>query len=374
MAQGRGIGTPALIDVAGLGAMLTRLRSDGYRVIGPVVRDGAVVYDDVTSIDDLPGGVADEQDAAHYRLTMAPARALFAHTVGPQTWKRFLYPPRERQWLAVRTGAGNGFEVEAEPHDEAPLALVGVRACDLAALDVLDRILLADTAYAARRGRAFVIAVACATPSGTCFCESMGTGPRPANGYDLRLTELCDDARDVFVVETGSARGTDLLGAAPHVDATPNDLAEAEAVIVRARAAMGRALDADGVREALLDALDDPHWDEVAARCLACGNCTLVCPTCFCSTTEDVTDLAGERSARWRHWDSCFTLDHSYIHGGSIRASTRARYRQWLTHKLATWSDQFGTAGCVGCGRCITWCPAGIDLTAEAAAFAKASS
>ena len=95
----------------------------------------------------------------------------------------------------------------------------------------------------------------------------------------------------------------------------------------------------------------------------------MVCPTCFCTTVEDHSDLAGETAERVRSWDSCFTLDFSYVHGGSVRTETQSRYRQWMTHKLASWIDQFGTSGCVGCGRCITWCPVGIDITEEAAAI-----
>jgi Fe-S oxidoreductase len=95
----------------------------------------------------------------------------------------------------------------------------------------------------------------------------------------------------------------------------------------------------------------------------------MVCPTCFCTTVEDVSDVTGDHAERWRRWDSCFTLGFSYIHGGSIRNSGKARYRQWMTHKLASWIDQFGTSGCVGCGRCITWCPVGIDITEEARAI-----
>jgi len=84
---------------------------------------------------------------------------------------------------------------------------------------------------------------------------------------------------------------------------------------------------------------------------------------------EDSSDLSGAQAERWRRWDSCFSLDHSQLHGGSVRSTTRARYRQWMTHKLANWIDQFGTSGCVGCGRCITWCPVGIDITEEVAAI-----
>ena len=110
---------------------------------------------------------------------------------------------------------------------------------------------------------------------------------------------------------------------------------------------------------------NNERWQDLAQRCLDCGNCTMACPTCFCSKVEDITDLTGDHAERWREWDSCFTMDFSYIHGGSVRATTRSRYRQWLVHKLATWLDQFGSSGCVGCGRCITWCPVGIDLTEE---------
>ena len=147
------------------------------------------------------------------------------------------------------------------------------------------------------------------------------------------------------------------------------DLAAAAASVDRAAQQMGRAMDTHDIRDLLLDNLDHPRWDAVASRCLSCANCTLVCPTCFCSAVEDTTDLSGEEAERARVWDSCFSVDYSYIHGGSVRQSGRSRYRQWMTHKLGTWFDQFGTSGCVGCGRCITWCPVGIDITEEVAAI-----
>jgi sulfhydrogenase subunit beta (sulfur reductase) len=132
---------------------------------------------------------------------------------------------------------------------------------------------------------------------------------------------------------------------------------------------MGRTLDTADIKALLYRNYEHPRWDNAAARCLTCGNCTMVCPTCFCTTVEDVTDLKGEHAERWQKWDSCFTMDFSYIHGGIIRSSPKARYRQWMTHKLATWIDQFGTSGCVGCGRCITWCPVAIDITEEVRAI-----
>ena len=132
---------------------------------------------------------------------------------------------------------------------------------------------------------------------------------------------------------------------------------------------MGRQLDTGGLRDLMGGSHAAARWDDVAARCLTCGNCTLACPTCFCTSVEDSSDLTGEHAERWELWDSCFDLDFSYLHGGSVRTSPKSRYRQWLTHKLGTWHDQFGSSGCVGCGRCIVWCPAGIDLTEEVKAL-----
>ena len=118
------------------------------------------------------------------------------------------------------------------------------------------------------------------------------------------------------------------------------------------------------------DNLEHPRWDEVSERCLTCGNCTMVCPTCFCTTVEDVTDLAGEEAERLREL-GLLLHPRLLLHrtAAASAASSRSRYRQWMTHKLATWLDQFGSSGCVGCGRCITWCPVAIDITEEAAAI-----
>jgi formate hydrogenlyase subunit 6/NADH:ubiquinone oxidoreductase subunit I len=250
---------------------------------------------------------------------------------------------------------------------------VGVRPCELAALLVQDRVFLgdagADPDYRSRRESAFLVVVNCGSPAGTCFCESMSTGPRSGPGFDLALTELVDDARHDFVVEVGTERGAAVAAGLSHRPAEPADLEAAEAVLREAKGRMGRALETEGLKERLDRSNEDPHWDEVAKRCLACGNCTMVCPTCFCATVEDATDLTGTHAERRRVWDSCFSIEFSYVHGGSVRTSVGARYRQWITHKLATWHDQFGVSGCVGCGRCITWCPVGIDITAEARAI-----
>jgi len=199
----------------------------------------------------------------------------------------------------------------------------------------------------------------------------MGTGPRvaPGAGHDLALTEVLDGGRHWFLLEADSEQGRALAASLALREATPEELARARRVTDQAAARITRRLETDRLPQALQAQPEHPQWEDVARRCLTCANCTLACPTCFCSDVEDTSDLTGEHAERWRRWDSCFSVEFSYVHGGAVRPSPRARYRQWLTHKLSTWHDQFGSSGCVGCGRCIAWCPAGIDLVAEATAI-----
>jgi ferredoxin len=354
-----------------LPTLFAALRERGYGLVGPVVRDGAIVYDEIRDTGDLPAGWTDEQEAGQYRLRRRADAALFGYNVGPHAWKKFLQLPVLRLWQAHMTGHGLSF---AGATAAAPqLAFIGVRPCELAAIAIQDRVLAAgehvDTDYARRRRQLFIVTVQCAEAGNTCFCTSMDTGPRASGGFDLAMTELLDADRHEFVLEAGSQAGAALLAQLPRRRATSADWQAALDATQCATAQMGRRLDTGGIRELLYRNAEHPHWDAVAERCLACTNCTLVCPTCFCTAVEDRTDLAGQTAERVRRWDSCFSSGHSYLHGGVIRQSTRSRYRQWLTHKLGSWLDQFGSSGCVGCGRCITWCPVGIDITAEIAAL-----
>jgi sulfhydrogenase subunit beta (sulfur reductase) len=361
-----------VIDRVGLDELIAELSRRGHTVIGPRVRDQAIMYEEISSTTDLPEGLTDEQEGGTYRLRERDDGALFGYNVGPNSWKSHLFPATLTLW---RGRKGDDGEISFEPEEqETPrYAFIGVRSCDLAAIGVQDKVFIGngytDADYEARRRDAFIVAVNCSKAGNTCFCVSMDTGPKARSGFDLALTELIDDDGHRFLVEVGSDEGADVLAAIGAVPAAPGDEDEALAVSERCASQMGRELDTDGIKELLYRNMEHPRWDEVSERCLTCGNCTLVCPTCFCHTVEDVTDLAGEEAERVRLLDSCFTLDHSHIHGGSVRNSPRSRYRQWMTHKLATWIDQFGTSGCVGCGRCITWCPVAIDITEEAAAI-----
>ncbi|HYB01328.1 MAG TPA: 4Fe-4S dicluster domain-containing protein [Ktedonobacteraceae bacterium] len=365
-----------VIDREHLQELFVALASKGYQIVGPTVRENAIVYDTLVSVNDLPIGYTDEQDGGTYRLKKRSDKALFGYAVGPHSWKKFLFPPVIRLWQARREG--NGFEVVPENTEAPKLAFLGVRSCEIHAISIQDKVFMrddySDPTYRSRRNSLCIIAINCGEAGGTCFCTSMETGPRATSGFDLALTEVLSNEQHFFVVEVGSQLGSELLQTIPFRAASKEDIQIAENIVTQTAEHMGRSLDTTNIKDLLYRNLDHPRWDDVASRCLTCSNCTMVCPTCFCTTVEDVTDLTGEQAERWRKWDSCFTMDFSYIFGGSIRPSTKSRYRQWMTHKLASWIDQFGTSGCVGCGRCITWCPVGIDITEEVRAIRASES
>jgi sulfhydrogenase subunit beta (sulfur reductase) len=359
---------PRILRADQFGTLINALMAKGYEVLAPTVRDGAIVYDRAESVQDLPAGWTDEQEPGRYHLKRREDGALFGYAVGPQSWKKYTHPAAVRLWSAERqSGAFRILNNESKP--ERPYGMLGVRACELAAIAVQDRVLLddkyRDPIYDRNRSGAFLVAVQCTQSAATCFCASMGTGPRVSRGFDLVLTELLGPKGHRFMVAAGSDRGAEVLAELQTLPAAAEDCDEASAKVDAAARQQVRAIDNTGIKELLYKNFEHPRWDNVASRCLSCANCTMVCPTCFCTSVEDVTDISGDHAERWRHWDSCFTLNFSYIHGGSIRSSAKARYRQWMTHKLASWMDQFGSSGCVGCGRCITWCPVGIDITEE---------
>ncbi len=359
---------PGFLRRESFGELIDALRGSGYRCEGPTVRDGAIVYAPITQVADLPRGVFDWQEAGSYRIVEGQGARLFAWATGPQALKPYLFAPRETMWRAERQADG-GIDFASATVESAPVAIIGARACDLAALQLQDRHFLEgpypDPFYAARREKLLVVAVNCSHPADTCFCASTGDGPHASGGFDLALTELDDG----FVVHVGSAAGQRVVDLV-QLEAAGAEHVRAEKEQARTSAErQTRRLPGRNLRSALFENLEHPRWDDVAERCLACGNCTSVCPTCFCHAETDVPSLAAKSTEHVREWDSCFTQGHAQMHGYAVRPSTRQRYRQWLTHKLGSWHDQYGRSGCVGCGRCIAWCPVGIDITEEAAAI-----
>jgi sulfhydrogenase subunit beta (sulfur reductase) len=350
-----------------LQSVINALRIDGYHVIGPTVDQEAIVYDEIEHIDRLPRGWTDVQAPGQYRLQRSDSDRWFHFVVGPHSWKRFLYP--SRLTLSTATPSAEGWQFET-PADSPPrYAFLGVRACEIAAIRVQDRVLLngpyIDTAYQQRREQAFILAVNCTLSGTNCFCHSMNSGPECKDGFDLALTETDDG----FVIEIGSERGRDMIDPCRFPEATPEQRISAEAARQRAVQQQTKRMDTTDLPQMLMANLHHPRWQDVGERCLSCTNCTMVCPTCFCCSVNEVTDLTSGSVERQREWDSCFHESFSALNGRPVRNSIASRYRQWLTHKLSTWHDQFGTSGCVGCGRCVTWCPVGIDLTEEVAAL-----
>ena len=362
------------LPVAQLDSLVATLMAQGYACQGPAVENGAIVMRELSVPDGLLRGLQAEQTPGHYRLTQDPHNRYFAWANGPQAIKPQVFAPKESMWRVERDGAG-ALQFTAVRPTATAQAIIGVRACDLAALALQDAHFLRegrrDAHYAQRREQLFLVAVQCAMPAGTCFCASTGDGPTPTTGYDISLAELAEG----FVAVAGSTKGEAVLSTMNLSPATSQQIKDAQqqgqaAAASQTRSLPGRVSPSGGnLHEALMSQLEHPRWDEVAARCLACGNCTAVCPTCFCHAERDMPSLDGHASEHERIWDSCFGESHGHLHGFNVRPDIRSRYRQWLTHKLATWHEQYDRSGCVGCGRCIAWCPVGIDLTEEVAAL-----
>lgn len=374
--------SPAWLERTAIQHLIDVLRDRGHRVVGPQVADGAIVYRDLVDAAFLPTGWIDEQDGGVYRLHHDPQAGTFDHVVGPHSLKNFLFPPRETFETWSRTS--DGWRQTTPAYEPERLAVIGVRGCDLAALAIQDRVFMGgdsiDVRYQARREKLFVVAVNCRRAAATCFCHSMECGPAAGPGFDIALTEVDDRFAIEVATDAGMAVLADLAGRLTLPPLSADEVASVQQMPETLRETMQarrreegtprpRSLDTENIRDLLFENLTHPRWAEVADRCLSCANCTLVCPTCFCSSVGEVTDLTGDEVSRERHWASCFTLEHSQMHGANARPTTASRYRQWLTHKLAGWIDQFGTSGCTGCGRCITWCPVGIDITEEVAAI-----
>ncbi len=360
---------PGFLFLDRIDALPEALERRGYRCLAAQDDRGALALRDLAPGTPLPRGLLNEQAAGQVRPGRDPQNRYFAWAGIVQAIKPLVFAPHESLWR-VQRDAGGALRFEAMPTDPPKLAVIGVRACDLAALALQDAHFLraerADPHYAARRANLFLVAVQCALPAATCFCASTGDGPTPTTGFDIALSELAEG----FVASAGSEAGHAVLASLNLAPATPWQIDAARAQGAAAAAAQTRRLPDGALHDVLRARLEHPHWSEVATRCLACGNCTAVCPTCFCHEELDTSAADGASCVHARQWDSCFGESHGHLHGFNVRPDIRSRYRQWLTHKLAGWHEQFGRSGCTGCGRCIAWCPVGIDLTEEVAALA----
>lgn len=357
-----------LLNADQLDLIFQQLRKKDYQLLAPVISDQTIIYDEVQSVDDLPKGYTEKQGPGLFQLIKTDDDRRFNFTVGAQSWKKFLHPSECKILQSTRTD--QKITITKEHESIKKMAFIGVRACELSAILVLDNVLLhndyQDSIYKNRRDHVFMVAVNCTEPGENCFCLSMNSGPFVTEHFDLSLTEINLDNEIKYEVMWGSEKGKELLSELSLPDSTEEQIQKVNQVMGQVKGKFKKTLDTKNIKKILQQNPEHPMWEEVAKKCLLCANCTMVCPTCFCTNIEDTTDLTGNHAERWRKWDSCFNVDFSYIHGGHIRPSAKARYRQWMTHKLSNWVDQFGTFGCVGCGRCITWCPVGIDITEQA--------
>jgi len=345
------------MGLGGLEGLLRNLRSEGYTVLGPKLEDGVVRLSEVQSTDELARGIVDSQSPGQYRARAA-GDEIFSAVNGPLSVKNYLHPGEVAVAEIGRSGGKYGTEILLPGKR---YAFLGVRPCDLAAVKVLDRSLLVEgfeePTYADLRKASLIIVVNCGRAGANCFCASMGTGPWAAGDYDIALTELPD--RFIVDLDGRFLPLFDGVGLAPAAD---KDLRDERDLRERVTAGMRKRIESPDPAVGMYEGIDSPVWSEVAERCLACGNCTMVCPTCFCNTTKDITNLADGTVTKVRSWESCLSVDFTQNAGWNPRRERKARYRQFVMHKFAYWTDQSGLYGCVGCGRCITWCPVGIDI------------
>lgn len=338
---------------------MSNLRSAGYTVVGPVLEDGVVCLDEVVKAEDMAAGVVDAQAPGVYK-TRHEGNQTFSAVNGPHSPKRYLHPGEVR--LMELGPELDRREQEANGHASKKYAFLGIRPCDLRAVRTLDGVLMVpgfeDSIYTPLREASILIAVNCARAGENCFCASMGTGPKASEGFDMALTELPGG----ILVET-KTEYVSLLDGIELRSPMADELQQEKRLMEHVVSEMHKKVALNNLTETMIEKLDSPVWSAAAERCLSCGNCTMVCPTCFCYSIKDVSDLNDGSVARVRVWDSCLSKEFTYAAGGNPRRERKARYRQFVMHKFAYWPEQFGVYGCVGCGRCITWCPVGIDIT-----------
>ncbi len=322
-----------------LGALL-----DEFRVFAPIKRDGRVFF--------RPFSLGDEVCLGDEPVRGTPKEILF-----PQSETLLTYHHEGRSLVIS----------DALPEDETPWLIFGLRPCDAASILVLDRVFggtPGDPYYMKRREKTFLVGLGCVRPGTACFCKAMGEGPFSMKGLDVMMTDIGQDV----VLRASSEKGEFLLKKMDLPEASAVEMSRVEEVMSEAEAVMEEAMDLEALRAVLDCSIDDPLWLDMTEKCISCGICTYLCPTCHCfDVTDEGEDRWGERK---RTWDSCqfplFTLQAS---GENPRPTAKERYRQRIMHKFSFIPEEHGIVGCVGCGRCVTECPVNLDIRQILQAF-----
>ena len=261
--------------------ILDALKNEGYKTYGPTLQNQVIIYDEIQSAQDLPIGWMDEQDPGRYRLKPRSDKAYFGYNLGPHSWKKYLFPPREKLFSVRRQENGLTLFQESDTPIEK-MAFLGVRACEIQAILIQDKVFQNKidtyTQYKQRREQLFILAVNCTRSVNTCFCVSMGAGPEVTESYDLALTEIINEKEHYFVLQIGSERGRLLCGPLSLVKAKENQCQSAKALVKKNEEQMMRRVDNEHVHEMLSKSWDCKRWDKVAKRCINCAACVNFCP------------------------------------------------------------------------------------------------
>ncbi len=314
------------------------------RAIARVNLDGIVLWGAVRSFEDCDFDTLLPRDTLK-KYQFLPADQVLAYT-------------KEARMVEVR-----GAAVEA---DET--VVLGSRPCDAFAVRSLDGVFTTEPAfdpYRVRREKTTIVSMSCHQPAETCFCTSAGIGPDSTEGSDLLLTEVSGG----FFVEVVTEKGRELVATCREYFTEAGEEGTGERN--RAGALLREKVTREAQYEAVRRVLDRPEtfsheeWEKIGQTCIGCGVCTFLCPTCHCFDIVDEPVL--DRGSRWKIWDACqfadFTLEAS---GHNPRDRQYKRYRNRVFCKFKYYIDFYQMTGCVGCGRCIRYCPVGIDITEAA--------
>lgn len=316
--------------------------SEECRIVGPVRKGSEFIFREVKTADEL---------CLDYISTILPP-------------KKFFHSPRETLFLFTKE---DGFTFQ-EAKIEEKIILFGIHPCDVNAILRLDKIFsedFEDPYYLGRRKNTIIVALNCIEPRENCFCSSMGTGPYLEKGYDILLTDIGEK----YLVEIGSDVGKSILNGLKLKEARENDFTEKNRRLKIAKGKIKKFVDATNLAEIARANMNNKIWADLAEKgiersfpCLSCGLCSLVCPTCYCYEVYDLIDISLKKGERRRELDSCQLLEYGEVAGGNFRKDRKNRIRHWMMCKFGAAAGGISSS-CVGCGRCIKACPAGIDIT-----------